>query len=395
LTPLDVLGFVLGMASIHKNSAAGSPYWFAAYRGADGRRLKKSTKTTDRRLAMEMAVQWEKAAMAGRSGTITEVQTRKVLNEILEAATGEPLHFATVKDFFADWLKDKEGAKKTRTTQKYAPLTTSFLSSIGKRARLSLAAIGPADLRQWRSSLEKKGLSAATVNGSLRIISSAFERARRQGYIQANPCLGLESLKDEEKGEKDCFTTEQIKALLQEAKGTDWEGAILAGINTGLRRGDLTNLTWDLIDTGSKDTWFLSVKTSKRGKYVFLPVHPDLREWLESRTRGVGKAPVFPDLFGKSGSGKSGISMQFKRLMERAGVRGRVLRTGKGKGRTTTSLTLHSMRDTFISRLANAGVAEDVRMKLVAHQTKAIHRGYTHLDIDTFKSAVFSIQSLK
>ena len=383
------------MASIHKNSAAGSPYWFAAYRGADGRRLKKSTKTTDRRLAMEMAVQWEKAAMAGRSGTITEVQTRKVLNEILEAATGEPLHFATVKDFFADWLKDKEGAKKTRTTQKYAPLTTSFLSSIGKRARLSLAAIGPADLRQWRSSLEKKGLSAATVNGSLRIISSAFERARRQGYIQANPCLGLESLKDEEKGEKDCFTTEQIKALLQEAKGTDWEGAILAGINTGLRRGDLTNLTWDLIDTGSKDTWFLSVKTSKRGKYVFLPVHPDLREWLESRTRGVGKAPVFPDLFGKSGSGKSGISMQFKRLMERAGVRGRVLRTGKGKGRTTTSLTLHSMRDTFISRLANAGVAEDVRMKLVAHQTKAIHRGYTHLDIDTFKSAVFSIQSLK
>ena len=383
------------MASIHKNAAAGSPYWFAAYRGADGRRLKKSTKTTDRRLAMEMAVQWEKAAMAGRSGTITEVQTRKVLNEILEAATGEPIHFATVKDFFTDWLKDKEGAKKTRTTQKYAPLTKSFLSSLGKRERLSIAAIGPADLRQWRSSLEKKGLSAATVNGSLRIISSAFERARRLGYIQANPCLGLESLKDEEKGEKDCFTTEQIKALLQEAKGTDWEGAILAGINTGLRRGDLTNLTWDLIDTANKDTWFLSVKTSKRGKYVFLPVHPDLREWLESRTRGVGKAPVFPDLFGKSGSGKSGISMQFKRLMERAGVRGRVLRTGKGKGRTTTSLTLHSMRDTFISRLANAGVAEDVRMKLVAHQTKAIHRGYTHLDIDTFKSAVFSIQSLK
>lgn len=108
----------------------------------------------------------------------------------------------------------------------------------------------------------------------------------------------------------------------------------------------------------------------------------------------MGKAPVFPALSGKSGSGKSGISMQFKRLMERAGVQGRVLRTGKGKGRTTTSLTLHSLRDTFISRLANAGVAEDVRMKLVAHQTKAIHRGYTHLEIDTFKTAVFSIQSV-
>ena len=383
------------MASIHKNSAAGSPYWFAAYRGADGRRLKKSTKTTDRRLALEMAVQWEKAAMAGRAGTITEVQTRKVLNEILEAATGEPMHFATVKDFFTDWLKDKEGAKKTRTSQKYAPLTSSFLSSLGKRAQLSLAAIGPADLRQWRSSLEKKGLSPATVNGSVKIVSSAFERARRLGYMQANPCLGLESLKDEEKGEKDCFTSEQIKALLREAKGTAWEGAILVGINTGLRRGDLTNLTWGSIDTNGDDTWFLKLKTSKTGKSIVVPIHPDLREWLETRTRGVGKAPVFPALAGKSGSGKSGISMQFKRLMERAGVQGRVLRTGKGEGRTTTSLTLHSLRDTFISRLANAGVAEDVRMKLVAHQTKSIHRGYTHLEIDTFKSAVFSIQSVK
>ena len=383
------------MASILKKPGSRSPFWFAAFRGGDGKRKQKSTKTTDRRLALEMAVQWEKVALAGRAGTITEAQTRKVLNEILEAATGEPMHFATVKDFFADWMKDKEGAKKTRTSQKYAPLTTSFLSSLGKRAQLSLAVIGPADLRQWRSSLEKKGLSAATVNGSVKIISSAFERARRLGYIQANPCLGLESLKDEEKGEKDCFTNDQIKALLRQAKGTDWEGAILVGINTGLRRGDLTNLTWGSIDMSRDDTWFLKVKTSKTGKSTVVPVHPDLREWLETRTRGVGKAPVFPALAGKSGSGKSGISMQFKRLMERAGVRGRVLRTGKGKGRTTSSLTLHSLRDTFISRLANAGVAEDVRMKLVAHQTKAIHRGYTHLEIDTFKSAVFSIQSVK
>ena len=383
------------MASILKKPSSRSPYWFAAFRGGDGKRKQKSTKTTDRRLALEMAVQWEKAAMAGRAGTITEVQTRKVLNEILEAATGEPMHFATVGDFFRDWLNDKEGAKKTRTSQKYGPLTSSFLSSLGKRAQLSLAAIGPADLRHWRASLEKKGLSATTVNGSVRIISSAFERACRLGYIQSNPCLGLESLKDDEKGEKDCFTGEQIKALLQAAKGSDWEGAILVGINTGLRRGDLTNLTWGSIDTGSDDTWFLKVKTSKTGKSIVVPVHPDLREWLETRTRGVGKAPVFPALAGKSGSGKSGISMQFKRLMERAGVQGRVLRTGKGKGRTTTSLTLHSLRDTFISRLANAGVAEDVRMKLVAHQTKSIHRGYTHLELDTFKSAVFSIQSVK
>ena len=57
-------------------------------------------------------------------------------------------------------MKDKEGAKKTRTTQKYAPLTTSFLSSLGKRAGLSLAAIGPtarADMKLVRSGRFESG----------------------------------------------------------------------------------------------------------------------------------------------------------------------------------------------------------------------------------------------
>ena len=82
--------------------------------------------------------------------------------------------------------------------------------------------------------------------------------------------------------------------------------------------------------------------------------------------------------------------MQFKRVMERNGVQGWVPRNEEGNGRTTTSLNLHSLRETCISRLANGGVAGDVRMKLVANQTKAIRPGYTRLELDTFKSALFA-----
>jgi hypothetical protein len=45
--------------------------------------------------------------------------------------------------------------------------------------------------------------------------------------------------------------------------------------------------------------------------------------------------------------------------------------------------------------LANAGVAEDVRMILIAHQTESVHKGYSCLELETFKSAVFSIQNAK
>lgn len=381
------------MASVHKDPNGRSPYYYAAFLGPNGRQF-KSTRQTDLKLAQKVADRWEETALAGKRGNLTEAKVRRVLSDILELTTGEPMHFASITDFFKDWIQDKEGSKKGRTAQKYGPLSASFLASLGKRAKMNIAVIGPADIRQWRSGLQQEGLSAASVNGAVRIISSAFEQARRLGYIQVNPCIGLDPLRDDQKGEKDIFTPEQIRALLVEAKGTDWEGAILVGVSSGLRRGDLVNLKWESVDTSDPETWWLRVLTQKTDKLVNIAVHADLRRWLESIPRGVGKAPVFPSLAGKSGGGKSGISMQFKRLMDRAGVKGRTLRTGTGRGRTTSSLTLHSLRDTFISRLANAGVAEDIRMKIVAHQTKAIHRGYTHHDSEIFKDAVLTIPSV-
>jgi integrase len=379
------------MASVHKKPHSRSPFWFAAFRGADGKRIQKSTKTKDRKLALKLAVEWEEATHRARQGSLVEAQVRKVMNEILEIATGQSLHFATARAFFQDWLRDKNESKMGRTGEKYSAVVRSFLSSLGRRADQNLAAISPADLRTWRSILIGEKLSAATINGAVKIISAAFNRARRLGYIEDNPCFGLDPLRDEDRDQKDCFSEEQILRMLHFTRGTDWEGVILIGVNTGLRRGDLTNLAWSNIHFDSEGHVTIQVKTSKTRAHVVLPLHPDAVSWIESRPRGVGKAPVFPTLAGKSGNGKSGISMQFRRIMERADVVGRIIRTGAGKGRTTSSLTLHSLRNTFISRLANAGVAEDLRMKLVGHHTKAVHRGYTQHETQTLRNAVLSV----
>ncbi len=99
------------VASIQKKPGSRFPFWFAAFRGADGKRKQKSTSTTDRRLALQMAVEWEKTAPTAKRGSMTEAQIRKVIGEFLEQATGEPLHFASVRDFFEHWIRIKEGAK--------------------------------------------------------------------------------------------------------------------------------------------------------------------------------------------------------------------------------------------------------------------------------------------
>ena len=64
------------------------------------------------------------------------------------------------------------------------------------------------------------------------------------------------------------------------------------------------------------------------------------RNRLESPRSNDPKGPVFPKLFDKPGTGKSGLSMSFKRLMQRAGIDDGVARKKDGKlGRNVSRLS--------------------------------------------------------
>ena len=102
---------------------------------------------------------------------------------------------------------------------------------------------------------------------------------------------------------------------------------------------------------------------------------------------------VFPELAGKRISGASGLSAQFRQIVEKAGITGRVV-TREGKGRATNSKTFHALRHEFISALANAGVAPDIRQKLAGHADERVHAGYTHHEIKTLRGAVEKLPSL-
>jgi len=160
------------------------------------------------------------------------------------------------------------------------------------------------------------------------------------------------------------FTPEQIAVLIEAAPSEDWKGAILCGYYTGLRLRDVADLQWDAIELDART---ITVATRKTRKTITVPIHPQFCSWLEKQTRGIGKAPVFPTLSGKSGAGKSGLSMQFKRIMEHANIKGRLLRQANGAGRSQSSLSFHSLRHSFNSAMANAGVSSELRQKLTGH----------------------------
>ena len=73
--------------------------------------------------------------------------------------------------------------------------------------------------------------------------------------------------------------------------------------------------------------------------------------------------------------------------MKKAGIISRTVER-KGEGRTTFSKGFHSLRHTFITGLANAGIPADIRQKLAGHADAKTHAGYTHHENEIFREAI-------
>jgi integrase len=389
------------MASITKDAhrPPKSPFWIACFNGVgtDGkvRRLKRSTKTTDRKLAQKLADEWEALEKLAGEKRLTESQCRKVIAEMYERTIGEPLHFRTAREFLSEWIASKKNETELRAYLKYQQIVDSFLAHVTVKADRLLREITPTDIRSWRDALKRKGLSVPTVNHAIKILRMPFKAAHEAGYIDINPNTKntVRPLKDEARNvSKDVFTPEQATALIKIAPSEDWTGAILCGYYTGLRLRDIADLQWSAFNE-PLDT--LTVRMRKTGNDITIPIHPQFGAWLKKQTRGIGKAPVFPTLAGKAGGGKSGLSMAFKRIMERAKIKGRLLRDASGEGRSQSSLSFHSLRHSFNSALANAGVSQEIRQKLTGHASAEMNAIYTHHELGPLRAAVGVIPSMK
>lgn len=112
------------------------------------------------------------------------------------------------------------------------------------------------------------------------------------------------------------------------------------------------------------------------------PLHPQLVGWLKGK-----KGDFFPKIRTMT---NSNVSTTFSNLMKKAGVpRDSVLPGGEKVKRS-----FHSLRHTFTSTLANAGIPAEVRMKLTGQKDSDVHAGYTHHGNETLIDAVNKLPTL-
>jgi integrase len=372
-------------AFVVKDSRGRSPFWYAVYRDATGRRLKKSTKTTAKSKALEIARTLDKASSEARRRTLTESRTRELLSEVLQSIGGDDLQVFTVAQWFDHFCTQKNKSRAGQTAARHSQMMREFVAFLGPRARLNIAVITSRDIADFRDHRQSLGLAPSTCNADIITIGAAFNAALKQGHVSVNPCaaITIEPLKDKPQ-RKAVFTPEQVSALLKVAKG-DWRGLILTAFYTGSRLHDAANLRWRNVDLLSTIKTIRFVQ-SKTGREIVAAVHPVLEDFLLSLP-----APKSDDAFlfrSLAERVTSPLSKEFRRLMKRARIEQTVIRDRGKSGRSVHALSFHSLRHSFSSILANAGVAPEVRMALTGHTSPDTHRIYTHHELARLRDAV-------
>jgi len=375
----------------------------ADYTAADGSRRRVSTKKTDPREASQFVSSLLAAEKLAREERLTEARARELIAEIVERTTGERLQFFTVRKWFTDWIAGKEISKADATTIRYRNSVALFLESLGDRADKNIETLRTADIARFFKAERVKGKSLMTCVLNVKVVKMALASAVRLAGLKQNPAAGFEFPSESgESVEREVFAPEEVRRLIAKASG-DWPGVIRLAFFSGMRIGDCVNLKWKCVDLGRKVIEFIPRKTAGRvkaggkAKKIAVPMHPELETALAAMPGADGSpdAFVFPSLAGKTTAGRSGLSMSFSRLMDRAGVDSAVRREKTGKeGRTVRARTFHALRHSFVTALANAGVSLEHRKLLAGHTEESMTEGYTHTEVETLRAAVDRLPGL-
>ena len=381
------------MASIWKPQ--GTKNWCAKFLAPDGKYRNKTTGTSDKSVAMKFALELELFSKQSNNAA----KARKLVDTLVELSTGKPVIRDTIKTWLDQWLENKGRSRTKSTHMAYTTTVSSFLQFLGAEAeKRDLEWLEPSTINEWVNLLIKQ-VTSNTAGNHLKRLSQAFSEAVKVRYLKENPCSPISAPTESNRPEKEVFTQGQVESLLKNS-GKEWQGVILLGFYCGLRLGDAVSLRWKDVDLSTNWISLTPEKTRRLEKMVRIPIHPDLHEYLMSLNGSDDpEAFVHPVLAEKKVPGKSGLSLSFSKIVARAGIKSRLLRPQKNTEALTRrhkvrSLTFHSLRHTATSWLANEGVPDDVRMKLVGHSDKAVHAKYSHHDERALREAIGKLPTL-
>lgn len=382
------------------------------------RRLKRSLKTTDRKLAQRLADALSDIG-AGRLSekqinaiieAVPDVATRGAMREassdVHRLTTGRDIGAGSLRAFTTAWLEKLRPQLAAQSFLRYDKVVRDFLQFLGSEADRDVMSFGARDeqlILDFRAALSQR-LSRSSVNVMLKVVRQFFKAAEQRFRID-NPARLVSGLKirDNDSIQRRAFTLEELGRILRETKGTEWHGIVLAALYTGQRLSDIALLRWENIDLLRAE---LALTTRKTNRRILIPLAQPLVDYLASADAPDDEpaAFVFPRaaefVQGTSADQTLTLSNQFRDVLARAGLVKRrtheKVKGGLGRSarRQTGDLSFHSFRHTATSLLKNAGVPQSVVMDIIGHESRAVSQIYTHVGDEEKKRAIAALPTI-
>jgi integrase len=273
-------------------------------------------------------------------------------------------------------------------------------------SKATIADIIPSTTDQFAQHLRNTDISVNTHNRKIQRLKKVF--GVLEDYRDSGNPFAAKSLKRQKREEQDnhvrrmAFTYEQEKQLLEALEDDKYvvknkpEIRVVyhLGMFTGQRMKDCVLLCWDKVDLRRKRIW---VKQFKTGKEVTIPIAPQLLEVLRDAKSWQTNHYVCPnvakrynkvDKNGKN-TGNNLVNIDVLRVIKWIGLEPSVEVPGRKK--KVTVYGFHSLRHSFVSHCAEAGVPKAVVLSIIGANSDIVDKHYTHIGEEAQEKAIASL----
>lgn len=345
--------------------------WTALIR-VGGKRYARSTRTTDRKQAERFLMHMiESLGLANRriplSGVWDEYVKSPNRNELAQATLNAK---RLVWHNFAKWMEKHH-------------LAATVISDV-----TSL------DIGEYLAEIRTR-LCASTYNLRVCILREVFRVVGPSAGMKDDPWKSVKLRPDDSHSRRE-LSKDEVNRLLEAAgkAGGEWRSLFIVGIYTGLRLGDCCCLKWESVDLVKGIVQLVPAKTRRHshGKPVTIPMHRELRTMLESKSAERRNGDVLPEVAETYRTSRWRVSHEIAKVFKAANIKMNV--KIEGRRTRTPEATFHSLRHTFVSLAANAGVPLHVVQTIVGHESTAMTRHYYHENIAALREAVDAIPTI-
>lgn len=387
----------LDIGTIYKKTS-NSSYYFRYQ--INGQRKAVSLKTKNQKEAI---------AKAQELIPVLKATTTEVISVHVKHAKGLAIRKKSLNltDAWEVYSKHPERATPATVSEQNAYKSTfdEFVTFVGNN-QSAIDDITPEITNNFSDYLKGSKISVETHNRKMRRLKRIFEvlKEYREGE---NPFLA-QSLRRKMREEqahmirRQAFTKEQEQDLLKVLENDAYKVknkpeirvVYHLGMFTGQRLKDCALLRWDKVDLNRKRIW---VKQFKTGQEVTIPIAPQLLNVLKKAQSWKCNQYVCPNvaerynLLDKNGknTGANLVDIDVLRVIKWIGLEPSVKVLGRNK--KVTVYSFHSLRHSFASHCAEAGVPKAVVLSILGADSNIVDKYYTHIGDEAQEKAIMAI----